>query len=131
LIYRRRLLARPLLYKAAPQMAAFIKQNTAPDDYIYIWGLWPEIYFYSQRRSSSKYFYLSGQGTMIGEFADSVHQQVLYDTIRNKPKYFIIDYRFADLISAPLEKYLKENYSLDTEIAGCQVLRRNEHNLQD
>jgi hypothetical protein len=63
---------------------------------------------------------------MIGEFANSVHQQVLYDTIRNKPKYFIIDYRFADLISAPLEKYLKENYSLDTKIAGCQVLRRNE-----
>lgn len=126
LINRRGNLARPQLYKATPQMSKFIKKKTKPDDYIYVWGLWPEIYFYSQRQSSSKYFFLAARGIMLGEFAKRVHQQVLADTMRNKPKYFIIDYHFANSLSPALAEYLKNNYSLETEIAGCQILHRND-----
>ncbi len=124
LINRRGKLVRPLMVKANAEMAAFIRERTKPDDYIYIWGFWPEIYFLSQRYSSSKYAFLAARGVMIKHFASLVKRQVLADTIKNKPVYFIIDPHFAVLIDGDLGKYLEDYYYLDREIGGCRVLRR-------
>jgi len=60
---------------------------------------------------------------MVKEFPKLVYSRVLSDTIRNKPKYFIIDYHFADIIGIPLAKYLKDHYRIEKTVAGCQVLR--------
>lgn len=124
LIHRRGNLVRPQLVRATGQLVSYIRERTKPDDYIYIWGLWPEIYCLSQRYASSKYAFLASRGIMIKWFKSLAQEQVLQDTMKNKPKYFIIDYYFADLISAPLSNYLRENYVYDTKIAGCDVLAR-------
>lgn len=126
LINRRAGLVRPQLVKATDHLASYIRERTKPDDYIYIWGLWPEIYYLSQRYASSKYAFLASRGIMIKWFKSLIQEEVLQDTIKNKPRYFIIDYYFADLISPDLKSHLRKNYISDTEIAGCQVLMRKD-----
>jgi len=124
-------LARPKLYKATAEVAAFIRQKTSPRDYIYIWGLWPEVYFYSQRQAASKYFVFPSHGAMVGGTGERILKTVFADIVKNKPKYFIIDYYFADLISAPLKEYLDNNYLPDKEILeGCLILRRKGQDLR-
>ena len=124
LIHRRGSLVRPDLVRGTNQLVSYIRERTKPDEYIYIWGLWPEVYFLSQRYASSKYAFLASRGIMIKWFKSLVQEQVWQDTAKNNPKFFIIDYYFADLISPDLNKYLRENYVYDTKIAGCEVLVR-------
>lgn len=118
-------LARPKIYKATAEVAAFIRQKTSPRDYIYIWGFWPEIYFYSQRQAASKYFLFSSRGAMIGSMGERIQQRVFADILKHKPKYFIIDYYFEYLIRPQLAKYLKDNYLLQQDIEEVyRILRR-------
>jgi 4-amino-4-deoxy-L-arabinose transferase-like glycosyltransferase len=127
LINRRAGLARPALYQEAHRLSALIKSNTKPNSCIYVWGLWPEIYFYSQRLPASKYFFIPSMGAMIGKMPGLINRQVLADTIKNQPEYFIIDYHFKDALGSPLREFLKQHYLLEAEIAGCKVLRRRLH----
>lgn len=123
LINRRGALARPQLYRQTQDVATYIKANSAPEDLVYVWGLWPEVYYYSKRKSPSKYFYISSRATLTGKFKEVVQTQVYYDIIRNPPKYIIIDEQFADLISVALQRYINGGYALVKTGADYRILR--------
>lgn len=126
LISRRVGLARPELYRHAEEVGAFIRDNSAAEDTVHVWGLWPEIYYYSKRKSPSKYFYISSRGTMLGKFKEVVQTQVYYDIIRNPPKFIIIDEHFADLISEPMLRYINGGYALERQGKGYRILSRRD-----
>ncbi|MBU1869753.1 MAG: glycosyltransferase family 39 protein [Candidatus Omnitrophica bacterium] len=124
LIQKRKGLIRPQLQYALPAAAAFIRKNTSPEDMIYVWGLWPEVYFYTKRPAASGYFYISGRGTMLGKFKEELQRQVAFDIMKNRPKYIIIDPHYSGLVSGPLLNFIKSAYTLDFKLGGCSFLRR-------
>jgi hypothetical protein len=126
LIYRRGVLARPELYGQAAEASDFIIKRTDSADLIHVWGLWPEIYHLTGRRSPSKYFYISSRGTMVGRFKEAVQTQVYYDIIRNPPKFIVIDDHFADLIAEPMQRYINSGYALAKQGRGYRILSRRD-----
>ena len=126
LIARRGTFARPDLYRASEGVSAYIRARTTGEDFIYIWGLWPEIYYLSHRKSPSKYFYISSRGTMVGRFKEVVQTQVYYDIIKKPPKYLIIDEHFADLVGAPMQRYINSGYALVKKETGYRILVRKD-----
>lgn len=44
-------------FAQAPQVAAYLRERTQPEDYIYIFAAEPEVYLLAERRSSSRYIY--------------------------------------------------------------------------
>jgi hypothetical protein len=126
LIKRRGNLARPSLYRDAEAVGYYIKIRTDQRDPVYVWGLWPEVYYYSQRKSPSKYFYISSRGTLVGRFREVVQTQVYYDMLRNPPKYIVIDEHFDDLISPSMQRYINTSFALVKAGEGYRVLRRKE-----
>jgi hypothetical protein len=44
-------------FAPAPQVAAYIRERTQPDEYVYVFAAEPQVYLFAQRRSSSRYIY--------------------------------------------------------------------------
>jgi hypothetical protein len=88
--------------------------------------MWPEVYYYSKRKSPSKYFYIFSRVAMVGKFKEVVQTQVYYDIIRNPPKFIIIDEDFASLISEPMERYINGGYALVKRGDGYRILSRKD-----
>jgi len=70
----------------AREVARYVKASTSPEENIFVWGVEPEIYFYSQRKSASKYIYyyplFMGKELRLKPLVDEI-------TI-NKPKEIIL-----------------------------------------
>lgn len=44
-------------FAQAPLVAAYLRERTQPDDYVYVFAAEPEVYLLAERRSSSRYIY--------------------------------------------------------------------------
>ncbi|NQT30242.1 MAG: glycosyltransferase family 39 protein [Candidatus Saganbacteria bacterium] len=108
-------------FALAPQVAGFIKQNAASSDEVFVWGSEGEVYFYSQRKAASKYFY-NYPLLYKGERAQRARLRMLDDIKVQKPKYVIWVHPGAAYDK--LIKYLKANYEKEAVIDKWLILRR-------
>jgi len=73
----------------APEVAEFIRLNTLSSDSIFVWGAEQELYFYSQRKAASKYFYFYPL-MYPGEKAVRYRRHMLEDVKKSRPKYIVV-----------------------------------------
>ncbi len=74
--------------KADSEVSDWLKLNSDKEDYIYIWGFEPTIYFLSDRECCSKYISNVPQTAI---FAPEIYKKELIEELSaNKPKYFIV-----------------------------------------
>ncbi|MFH1541744.1 MAG: glycosyltransferase family 39 protein [bacterium] len=76
------------IFPITRNLAYGIQKNTKEDDYVFFWGAQPEVYFYAQRRSPSRFTYdypLYGSG----EFAKQARGELLRDLQSKFPQLII------------------------------------------
>jgi len=100
------------------EIAAHIRSKTSPNDYIYVWGAEPEVYFYTQRRSASKYIYY--YPLMYNtEKAYNIYLKVVDDVRQKRPRYIISLYDMAYF--GTLYKHVQSNYRLASQIEKWRI----------
>lgn len=104
----------------APIVANFVKKKTRENDKIFVAGSEPQIYFYSQRQSISR-FIITYPLNLETPFRQKYQKEVINNLIKNKPKIIIVSQRkhsglwdeesprfFIDFLT----NFLKKNYDL-------------------
>jgi hypothetical protein len=103
-----------------PQIAEYIKHETAPDDTIAVLGSEPEVYFDAERRSATGYIYTYA---LMEEqpLAPRMQQEMIDEIEAKKPKYIVFaNARYSWLVhpKAPMKifewmlRYLPANYDI-------------------
>lgn len=107
------------------KISKYIKDNTAPSDYIFHWGWDPEIYFLSGRRAPNRFIAMSfvagskNPAAAIEEMADSI--------MAKKPKYVIVQKGREQWPGYyELSYIIDRNYVLEKTIAGNLIYRYKE-----
>jgi 4-amino-4-deoxy-L-arabinose transferase-like glycosyltransferase len=135
-------IANRMLYYGNPfvearAVAEYIKQNSAPDAKLAVFGSEPEIYFYAQRRSATGYIYtyplMEEQ-----EYAARMQNEMLEEVMRARPEYAVfVDDRFSWLwhpgglrqeFMNKILRYLSTAYESAAEVP---ILGEPEHGLGD
>lgn len=101
----------------APEIARYLKNNSAAHDTIFVWGAEPEIYFYSQRKAASKYCYYYPL-FFSGEKKIKMLQQMMREIAKQPPKFIVLR---PGAIYWDLSKYLKSNYRFTKKIGDWQI----------
>jgi len=110
-----------------PAVAQEIASVTAPDDTVFIFGAEPEILFYAQRRSASRYIFLF---PLYGPWADALERQRhVAQEIREASPAAILFMPNASFfakgneqyITRWLQKYLDENYRLHATVSAGET----------
>jgi len=70
------------------EIAAFIAERSRPEDRIYIFGSEPQIFFYAERRSATRYIYAYPL-TMPGPGVEERQRQVLAELVRDPPRFIV------------------------------------------
>lgn len=123
----------------------YIKSLSAYEDKIYSWGWSTPIYYFSDRRSASRFIisdFVSGRifgtantsGAVRNELTDKFLPVLMDDLRRNRPLYFIdtspsgfFGYdRFPISMFPELNSFLGNNYIRETEIDGMVLYKRKE-----
>lgn len=76
---------------ADKQVAAFVRERTAPDDTVFIWGFEPLIYFLSDRRPATRFIYTVPLVTAWSP--PKWRQELMRDLERNPPRAIIVAHR--------------------------------------
>jgi hypothetical protein len=82
-----------MIYPEAPfwesvRIAEYVRDHTSPNDTIAVLGSEPEIYFYSQRHSTTGYIYTYGL-MEPQKYAQQMQQEMIREIERGRPKYLI------------------------------------------
>lgn len=130
----------------ARAIAAYLREKTAPEDRVFVWGHYTPIYYLSERLPGTRYIHTS---LHMGDFDTAqippgfdlkpYHSRIdLERTIADLEKYrpaVVVDTAPADvnhfgkvpLDSFPeLDRYIQAHYELEAEPAGARVYRRRE-----
>lgn len=77
------------IFCAAPTIANFLREHSAPDDKIAVLGSEPELYFYSDRRSASGFIYMY---PLMEEqpFARQMQRQLQNEVEQARPKLLVV-----------------------------------------
>ena len=98
------------------QISDFIKNNTKPEDKIFIWGDEPYIYALADRLPSSKY-------TVAYHILDFNGYQLTMDKIKaNLPK-FIVYYQMPNRSFPDLDIFIRNYYFIDKIIGNATILK--------
>ena len=92
-------------FLASEEIAEHIKENTSPEDMIFVWCYNPEIYFLSERRSAVGHL-LFNHGTtrtIIDLSLEEIYLKMMDDLVLNEAKYVVL---LADGMSTELIKKL-------------------------
>ncbi len=108
-------------FDVAVEIGRYLEKHTEPEDSIFIFGSEPEILFYAQRRSATKYiiFY-----PLMSEMENSLEQQkeAYRELVASKPEYIVIvEIQESLQIYPNAPRYLMEqvyDYLQDYEIEG-------------
>lgn len=97
------------------EIASYIKEQTKPDETIYIWGIAPQTYFLAQRRAATRYrnnFNLSEIVTEKPLDELRTYAPVVINEIKKSKPVFIIE--IIRLMDFPeLQEIVKKYYDLD------------------
>ena len=75
-------------FPESPRIAEFIRDNSRPDDTIAVVGSEPQIYFYSKRRSASRYIYM--YPLMEGHnYAAEMQKEMIKEIESAKPEFIV------------------------------------------
>lgn len=118
------------------QLASWVKQNTAPDDRVYIWGRLPVVNYYTKRKLATRY-------VTNYQFRRSWRPPSLEDDLMNqlkatKPEFFVIS--SEDAVPAAtgspkdskavfeafdrLRRWIETNYEQATELERFDIRKR-------
>ena len=111
----------------SPEIAGFVRNNTAPGDYILQWGFEPELYFYSNRRGLKDLTvfvdieWAPDRTRAIKNMVENINEK--------KPVYIlvqkadVVDYRAA-LGYRELAEIIARDYTFTKEIGYAEIYRR-------
>jgi hypothetical protein len=71
-------------------VAIRLKELSAPDEYIFVWGFEPAIYWLSGRQSASRYVYNAAQ--RVNWNRDAARTRLMQDLARNTPSWVIVQH---------------------------------------
>jgi 4-amino-4-deoxy-L-arabinose transferase-like glycosyltransferase len=106
-------------FVVAKKVASFLERNTASRDRIYVWGAEPEVYFYSCRRSASKYIYYYPLF-----FNKQARFQMLKDLEKNPPRYIV--WTNQEVFYQNLFDYLQSNYRKVESFDSWEIWKKRE-----
>ena len=75
----------------------YIEKNSDPEDSILVIGSEPQIYFYSKRRSATKYMYFYPL-MLKSEYVESMQKDALKEIIMRRPKYIVFANEYFSLL---------------------------------
>lgn len=76
-------------FREARQIADFIRQNSAPEDRVFVFGCEPEIYFYARRRPSVNNLYVCYNLLQPHRLQEVLFRKLAADFDRQPPRYFV------------------------------------------
>jgi len=103
------------------EIADYIKKNSSARDRIAVIGAEPQIYFYSKRRSATRYLYIHDL-LKNHEYASKMHQEMIQEIESAKPLFIVftnfptswmIKPESEKLIFSWFEQYQREYYQLE------------------
>jgi hypothetical protein len=111
------------------RIADYIKRHTSPDESIAILGSEPQIYFYSRRRSATKY---TTTYPIMGnhKYARQMHEEMIQDIETAQPKFLLFVNARTSWLAGPeseklifdwFERYCRQYY---TQVGIVDVWRR-------
>jgi len=94
----------------SPDLGRYIRERTDPSDYVYNLGFQSELYFYSDRRSPTRYMF-----DRLFEVDKTLMAKALTDLNQNKPKLVIDSARYETWREirydrTPIDDFLRINY---------------------
>ncbi len=108
------------MFVAARALGRYLKKQTAENDYIFVWGIEPEIYFYARRKCPTRFIHnYSIRGD--DQFSRAGRQEVLREIIAKKPAYIVVAYTLSNF--PELEEYLNAEY-LEGQYQGMILWQR-------
>jgi hypothetical protein len=112
------------MFEVIPAVADEVAALTTPDDKVFVFGAEPQLFFYAQRRSASRYIFLF---PLFGRYADALErQQSVIDEIRRDRPAVILSAPLAQFNGPGLEQeltfwlsdYVDANYRLHALVVG-------------
>jgi hypothetical protein len=110
---------------ASYAVADYIKSESAPEDRILVIGGQPVVYFLSERRPAIKDFWWTEHHVVVYEILN-LEKTVPATLESNKPLYIVYyDGRHEEfrLGLDYLDRFINENYTLETRIEGYRIYR--------
>ena len=103
------------------RVASYIEKNTSMDDRIYTHRQNGTIYLYSERLSSTKFFFIpavTDDRVIIDEFKKSIQE--------NPPIYIVFDteWDYGKRTDSFIKDYIKVNYHLEKQIDTAMIYRK-------
>ncbi|MGA2092089.1 MAG: hypothetical protein ABSH16_01595 [Sedimentisphaerales bacterium] len=71
------------------EIAEYIKQNSSPDDTVAVFGSEPQIFFYSGRRSATRYIYVYPLMELHNQ-AEEMQKEMIAEIESAKPKFIVL-----------------------------------------
>lgn len=102
-------------------VASYIKSNSRAEDRIYTHRQNGTIYLYSERLSSTKFFFIpavTNDQILIEDFKNSITE--------NPPLYIVFDteWDYGKLTDSFIKEYVRSNYKLEKQIETSMIYRR-------
>lgn len=118
------------------EASRYVRDHTAPEDQIFIWGWFPALYVGADRCPSTRFVYthvLSGAGVQGGRRNHDVPEgwdMLMHDLEAAPPVYILdtspgdYDYPFPPERYPRLWPFIAARYQVETTIAGVRLFRR-------
>ncbi len=107
----------------AQKLANYLKERTQPGDYIFQWGLEPELYFLADRRSPNRN--LVSVSPAWAQNPQEEVNQMAQDIMQKQPRYIIMQPEWQEWPGFDEVSYIVNNYYvLENYIASCNVYRK-------
>jgi hypothetical protein len=126
-------------------VASKVRSLTAPGDRIFVWGYWPQLYFYARRLPATRFVYAQTLAGYVPGHPDSLdpaadtrhyviadHWRLWSEDMQRHPAELIVDtapgaihfwekYPIRD--DPPLQEMVSRSYRLEAEVAGVRIYR--------
>jgi 4-amino-4-deoxy-L-arabinose transferase-like glycosyltransferase len=106
-------------------IANYLKERTRPEEYIFQWGLEPELYFLSNRRSPVRY--LGSVGLEWSADPAAATRELVEGIERKKPRYIVLQQEWAWVQGImEIDRILRRDYYLENRIGYAYIFRRKD-----
>jgi len=103
-------------------VARYLREHTQPDDYIFQWGLEPELYFLADRRCPNPYL-----ASLLPGWSKDPRQAVnslLQSLIDKKPAYIVIEPEWSEYEGAnEVAEYVQKNCTIQKNLEYAYIFR--------
>lgn len=104
------------------RVAQYLREHTRQNDYIFQWGMEPELYFLADRRCPNPYLV-----SLLPGWSKDPQQAVnrlVESLVRNKPRYIVIQPSWSDFAGArELAEIIRKGYREETRVEYALIFR--------